>query len=55
MWKKTKMSVDNMSMVFAPSFLRNPSSDAHMIMMLVENEKLFLKSLIEGLPIDKLT
>jgi hypothetical protein len=52
--EKSKMSVDNMAMIFAPSFLRNPNTDAHMIMMLVENEKMFLKSLIEGLPLDKL-
>ena len=37
--EKTKMTKDNLAMVFAPSFLRCPSEDPSQIMAAAEKEK----------------
>jgi len=45
----TKMDSSNLSMVFAPNFLRCPSSDPIVIMENTRKEMAFVKSLIHGL------
>jgi len=45
---KTLMGIDNISMVFAPGFMRCPSADPTEMMVNSELEKWFVKNLIEG-------
>ena len=45
----TKMDASNLSMVFAPNFLRCPSSDPAIIMENTRKEMAFVKTLIHGL------
>jgi hypothetical protein len=43
------MDASNLSMVFAPNFLRCPSSDPAVIMENTRKEMAFVKTLIHGL------
>jgi len=46
----TRMNRDNLSMVFAPSFLRCPYDDYNLIFAAAEKEKAFVLSLLASLP-----
>jgi len=46
---KTKMSIQNLAMVFAPNFLRCPSVDPSMIFNTQKHQQTFVRHLIEAL------
>ena len=43
----TKMTVDNLALVFAPNLLKNPSNDPMVFATNSDSEKRFIKYLIE--------
>jgi len=45
----TKMSIQNLSMVFAPNFLRCPSSDPQVIFDTQKHQQTFVRHLMENL------
>eukprot|EP01113_Clastostelium_recurvatum_P017276 TRINITY_DN2021_c0_g1_i5.p1 TRINITY_DN2021_c0_g1~~TRINITY_DN2021_c0_g1_i5.p1 ORF type:complete len:1300 (+),score=397.66 TRINITY_DN2021_c0_g1_i5:103-4002(+) len=46
--EKSRMNADNLAMVFAPSFVRCPSTDLGLVISLVHKEKDFVRLLIEN-------
>eukprot|EP00698_Gefionella_okellyi_P009892 TRINITY_DN2539_c0_g1_i3.p1 TRINITY_DN2539_c0_g1~~TRINITY_DN2539_c0_g1_i3.p1 ORF type:complete len:195 (+),score=44.14 TRINITY_DN2539_c0_g1_i3:62-646(+) len=48
----TKMSVDNIAMVFCPNVLRCPSTDVTVVMYNSQYERMFVRNLILHLPIE---
>ena len=51
--KKTKMGLENISMVWAPNFLRCPSDDHTLIFQNTRMEMAFLRLLLKHLDLDK--
>ena len=46
---QTKMTYDNLSMVWAPNFLRCPSNDPMTIFQNTKKEMMFVRNLVTGL------
>jgi len=51
----TRMSKENLAMVFSPSFLRCPYQDPHAVLSSAEKEKKFLLNLLDEVPFNGFT